>query len=115
MKAILPSPLASLTIPLGNLGDRCGNRTTGARRLQLAEDGKTAGAEMRSEVGHVQGRAAQTLRNCHCGVSNKPNPAALAAGRAGDRFNSLAALNGPQIAQALPAFQASFRASEAGR
>jgi hypothetical protein len=47
-------------------------------------------------------------------ASHKPNPAARAAGRARDGFNSLAALNDPQIAQALPAFQASFRVSRLG-
>jgi hypothetical protein len=36
------------------------------------------------------------------------NPATRDAGRAGNRFNCLAALNGSQVAQALPSYQATF-------
>ena len=47
---------------------------------------------------------------CH-----KTNPASpMAAGRAGDRFNSLAALNDPQIAQPLISIQADFVARRFG-
>lgn len=43
-------------------------------------------------------------------MAHKPNPAARGAGRAGDRFNCLAALNDPQIAQPLAHFQAAHLA-----